>query len=285
MKKSIKSKKLVAIVVVILVAVIIYFATGKMRLYSSAKSAMDNGNYTEAISKFKKLKGYKKSKTLLDDSKYGYAKQLMQEHKYEKAHDVLSNASSRDKISDLDMECYYEEGKYNYKKGRYDDALDCFQDLDYKDSESYVEQLQGNYCLKEFVRRYNSTMAFLKSVGSITTSSKISEESFEDEEDGVASLDSLATISLNPPSNNNFHTRITTVRYLLEKEDSEDSSFAEICAVLSGAIPEISNQEIVKCFDYINKQESVTYAKKYNISTVSNRGKTEITIQYTGDDV
>lgn len=284
MKKGIKNKKIIALIVVICIGIIAFFATGNIRAYSSAKSAMKNGDYKEAISKFKKLKGYKNSKRLLDDSKYGYAKQLMRNHKYEEAQDVLANASSRDKISDLDLECYYEDGKYNYKNGNFDDALDCFQDLDYKDSESYVEQLQGDHCLKEFVKRYNATMEFVKSTNSITTGNKITEDSFDEDETGVATLDSSATISINNPSNKNYRTKITSVKYLLESMD-KDTWFSEICAVLGGMIPEMSNEEIVKCFDYISKQESVTYAKKYNITSKISRGKMEITIQYTGDDV
>ena len=156
--------------------------------------------------------------------------------------------------------------------------------MDYKDSESYVEQLQGDHCLKEFVKRYNATMEFVKSTNSITTGNKITEDSFDEDETGVATLDSSATISINNPSNKNYRTKITSVKYLLESMD-KDTWFSEICAVLGGMIPEMSNEEIVKCFDYISKQESVTYAKKYNITSKISRGKMEITIQYTGDDV
>lgn len=125
--------------------------------YNDAIALMDAGKYSEAISAFEALDGYKDSQDKIDecktavlDSKYSHAIALMDSGKYTEAISAFKDLSGYKDSQDKIVECNNEilNAKYNdavalMDNGEYGKAIPAFQNLNgYKDSAKKIAECQ-----------------------------------------------------------------------------------------------------------------------------------------------
>lgn len=138
-----KRKGIFATVFIILIIAIIAFAsTGKLRTYYKAKNLIEDKKYEEAkkvIQGIDDYKNYKDSENLEYECNYQMAKQYIDEEKYTDALyflNVLIKNNYKDS-KDLESFCKYEMAKQKYDNGQYEYAIEDLKKLsekNYKDS-------------------------------------------------------------------------------------------------------------------------------------------------------
>ncbi len=103
--------------------------------YNEAAELMENGNYTEAITKFEALNGYRDSADQIRESKYRYALSLMEEKKYEEAINIFETYKNYKDSSDQLKEIKYRYASALQDNGDYINANALFKEIyQYKDS-------------------------------------------------------------------------------------------------------------------------------------------------------
>ena len=125
--------------------------------YDDAIALMNEGKYTEAISVFEALDGYKDSldkiaecNTAIFDSKYSDAIRLMDAGKYTEAistfKDLNGYKDSQDKIAECNtaiLDGKYSNGVALMDAGKYAEAISAFENLDgYKDATNKITECQ-----------------------------------------------------------------------------------------------------------------------------------------------
>lgn len=194
-KLSGKNKKIIGIAAasVIIIAVIVFFATSNLRAYSKAEKMLENKQYKDAVSVFKGLDGYKDSDEMIEKCYLNWGRELIEKEQYSLALEKLESAGSgkevkaavqegvyrqsvllmeykqyKEAINNLEevgdyedskellAECKYILGKELYEKKDYENALTYLDKLNYKDSEAMVEAMVNSpYSLNKFIERYN----------------------------------------------------------------------------------------------------------------------------------
>ncbi len=132
--KSQKSpgKRIIGLIICIaIVAAVAFFGTSKMRTYSSAQKAISSGDYLEAISCLEKIKGYKDSDLLLEQSWMDAARSYAEGENYEEALQALSNIPDYKGVDNLEKEY-----KYNL-------ALSLMEKKDYSSAHNFFKEIAG----------------------------------------------------------------------------------------------------------------------------------------------
>lgn len=106
--------------------------------YSSAKKAMEQGNYSKARASFTELGSFKDSAALSLECDYLKAEELFSQEKYKEAAElfgILASGYYRDSV-DREVEAYYCYGAALQDAESYREACDVFASIDYKDSDA-----------------------------------------------------------------------------------------------------------------------------------------------------
>ena len=157
--RNLKITAFVLAVACVLVAFIIILNTVIIpnSKYNDAVALMEEGNYTEAISVFEALGGYKDSAIKVYECKYNHALALMDEGKYLEAVSVFEQLNGYKDSTEKVAECNAAilNGKYNaaialMEEGKYAEAISAFEALGgYKDSAEKANSIYYKHKLEK----------------------------------------------------------------------------------------------------------------------------------------
>ena len=129
--------------------------------YSSAISAMNEGNYDEAIEAFKNLNGFMESNEYLKKSTYNKAAGLGRDDKYAEAAELYKSISGYSDADEQYQIMMYKLASASMDAGNYEEAVDFFISAgDYEDSKDKLEECyaglfrEAEYYLNE-ARKYD----------------------------------------------------------------------------------------------------------------------------------
>lgn len=147
---------------VVIVAILTFVLTGNMRAYAKYKNLMEKGKYTEAISGFKDLDGYKESDKLIQECNYEYGIKEIDSENYTEAMKRLEMAGTGDKVEEAKNKCKYQEALAFVEKKDYPSAIQILSNLNYEDSEDKLLEAKYNYA-KVYVdsKDYDSAISIL----------------------------------------------------------------------------------------------------------------------------
>lgn len=155
-KKSIKMKCIfgsLAIIVLTVGIVLSISITNKDR-YNQSLEFIESKKYVEAISVLEKIKNYKNSKDLLEETRYAYAMQLFDNKEFAKAKEEFSKLDYKDSKNYITL-CVEQINEGNYQKAlllikenKIIDGYNLLNELSevgYKDSKTLLENLKVSY--------------------------------------------------------------------------------------------------------------------------------------------
>lgn len=173
-KKGVFKNKKVKIVsmigVVVLVLIIVFFATGNLRSYYKAIGLLEDKEYQAAKNEFVKLEGYKDSDVKIQECEYQLALSCIENEEYEKAVELLKNPLEKNYKDSQEQKnfCEYQMATQYYNDKDYDSAIQKFtslSDKNYKDSAEMLVKVKydlGKKCLDE--KSYEKGLNLLKSI-------------------------------------------------------------------------------------------------------------------------
>ncbi|MGC4017903.1 MAG: tetratricopeptide repeat protein [Muricomes sp.] len=147
----------------IIIAILTFVLTGNMRAYAKAKDLMEKGEYTEAISGFQDLDGYKESDKLIQECNYEYGIKEIDSENYTEAMRRLGMAGTGDKVEEAKNRCKYQEALAFIEEKDYPSAIEILNSLDYEDSQDKLLESKYSYA-KEYVdsKDYNLALVILE---------------------------------------------------------------------------------------------------------------------------
>lgn len=140
-----RSKIVLGLGAILLLGIIIFAATGDLRLYFKAKGLMKDGKYVEAIAEFKELDDYKDSEELIPKCNYEYGLKLIDSGDFDDAMKRLDLAGTGAEVKEAKNKCTYEKAITLAEKKEYQEAIKIFSELDYEDSKERLEEVKYNY--------------------------------------------------------------------------------------------------------------------------------------------
>jgi len=168
-KRAKRNKKIAIITTPIVCAVIAFIIVLNTIIiptvkYNDAVALMDAGKYTEAISAFEALEGYKDSVTKISecntailDGKYNDAIALMEAGKYTEAISAFEAMEGYKDSETKIIECKYNVAITLMNEGKYTEAISAFEALEgYKDSVNKIEECYVNICGEEVWNKIKS---------------------------------------------------------------------------------------------------------------------------------
>ena len=182
-KRAKRNKKIALITIPIICAIITFVIVLNTVFipnvkYNNAIALMDAGKYSEAITAFQALDGYKDSKakiaecnTVIIDSKYNNAIALMDAGKYSEAITAFQALDgykdSKAKIAECNTVVI--DSKYNnaialMDTGKYSEAITAFEALDgYKDSVTHIKNCKTAILDEKYDENYKYALSLIKS--------------------------------------------------------------------------------------------------------------------------
>ncbi len=138
---------IVVLIAIIMVIVKVIIPTNK---YNKAIELMNNGQYSEAITVFENLNGYKDSneqitscQTAIKDIDYDAACKLMNNAQYDEAITAFKKLNGYKDSETQALECKYELAVSYKNQEQYDEAITAFKNLNgYKDSDEQINNCQ-----------------------------------------------------------------------------------------------------------------------------------------------
>ena len=130
---------------IIIIAIIVFFATGNLRQYNKAEKFLKNGKYQEARKIFDELEDYKDSNSKVCECDYQKGLSLIEKEQYSEALEIFSAlllSQYKDTADQINF-CKYEIAKQNFTKQDYIASSKIFKELSnskYKDSEDLYKQ-------------------------------------------------------------------------------------------------------------------------------------------------
>lgn len=293
LKKKSSFKILILIAIIVIVGIVIFFATADGRTYSKAMTLKENGMYQEAMDMFAELDDYKDSVAQREECyvafTYECGVELMNTGSYLEASNSFAeilNADYKD-TKELHNECIYQLGKegidkndyvsassyfselmeINYKDSKelycmcqyeigtqyladkdFDNAIKYLKDLDYRDSQELVENLEnGEHSLNAFIKRYNKMADIIENEVGVT----IDKISLSDVDESTQTITTSigAEIKLNEFTDDEKNFKYEINSFLWSKRAwvfvDENLLTADMCCVASGLLPDSSYKEII----------------------------------------
>jgi len=127
--------------------------------YKEAEELLSNHEYNEAIIAFSKLSGYKDSDDKIIECKYQLCLNDFDDELYDKALAGLLEIENYKDAKEKITCCSYYLGIEAFNKGMWEEAISYLSDLDYSDSQSFLEK-----SLREKGMNENADYAFLKDI-------------------------------------------------------------------------------------------------------------------------
>lgn len=148
-------KKIAA--VVLICAVVLCLSGCQSSDYKAAVSAMDSGNYAEALTTLESLGDYKDAGELAQECRYALAAMDFDAGDYENAQAAfLALGDYKDSV-DQAKACAYHLAVEVFEAGRYEEALKSFKGLDgYEDSADYVIRAENAILSEKLVGQWGS---------------------------------------------------------------------------------------------------------------------------------
>ena len=110
--------------------------------YREAERLLEEGNYDEAISKFKSLKSYKDSETKINECMYQEAKSLLEEGIFDEAREIFDKLDDYEDASTLMIECDYKKALSLKNEEDYITAYKLMLELgEYKDAKKQAKAM------------------------------------------------------------------------------------------------------------------------------------------------
>lgn len=147
-----------SVAAVILIGVLTFIFTSDMRAYAKAKDLMENGKYTEAVSRFKELDGYKESNQLIQECNYRYGLKEIDSGNYTNAMKILEMAGTGKEVEEAKNKCRYQEALVFAEEKKYAEAIEILSNLDYEDSQEKLMEVKYIYA-KEYIDSGDNTAA------------------------------------------------------------------------------------------------------------------------------
>lgn len=219
--------------------------------YQTGKLLIQEKKYSEAVIWLEDLKksDYKDARELYNLCNYERGEYFFGIEEYYEASLYFSELAELDYKDSQDRykECLYSLGKQNLEKGEYEQALNCLKDLNYKDSEELVYEIEyGEKSLNQFIERYNQMAEFFNDKLDIS----LEKISVEDIEDNAIESATGATIKFNVSTENEDIFRYNIDAFMWDKTAwvfaDSDYLIADWFCTLAGFLPNSSYESIEK---------------------------------------